>query len=591
MKKWFLLSLLIFKIVLCPVLHAEPPSAAEIFSVAVKKIDPNNFVVDWQIKAHYFLYRDRIQFFPQSDSLIHLGNPRFPSPLQHKDKQGQVLNIYRHHISIPVGLLANKSGKTLVYLHYQGCADDGFCYPPQVKPIQIVIDKHLALSQIFFKEAPLVQKVISPPLGQSEDISQIFIQHGWLNILLIFFGFGLLLSFTPCILPMIPVLSGIIVGHGKKITATKAFFLSLSYVFSMSVTYAVVGAVVALVGSNLQISMQSPWVISALSLLFILLALSMFGFYELKLPNAWQEKIIGSNPTRRAGHYWGAAIMGSLSTLVLSPCVTPPLIGVLTYIAETGNVFLGSLTLFFLSLGMGTPLLLIGTSAGKYLPQSGSWMNAIRTFFGLLLIAVAIYLMGRILSPAWTMMAWACLLIFSGIYAGALTISRTNKEKFYQGLGILFLLYGVLIVVGFSMGSTNPLQPLALYSTHANTMDMIEEDHAIPYTLSGLIQGIKNAKGTPVMLDFYADWCASCKLMEATTLKNKKVRQALAHFKVIKVDLTANNAHDKDIMAYFHVVAPPMFLFFNAEGKALPDLTLVGESTVETFLRLLRQVR
>lgn len=593
MKKWLLLSLLCFTTLS---IHAAPLPAAEVFHVEVKKVDPNTFVINWQIKPNYFLYSDRIKLTSQPDSNIHLGTLRLPSTLTKTDKQGHSYAVYRNQLSIPVGILGNKPGEALFDLHYQGCADDGFCYPPEVKQIMLSIDDNLALSQVILEEAA-TQSTPNPnpnSVEQPNEISQIFATHSWAMILLIFFGFGLLLSFTPCILPMVPVLSGIIVGHGKTVTTRKAFFLSLSYVLSMSVTYAIFGAVVALLGANLQISMQSPWAISIFSLIFILLALSMFGFYEFKLPDSWQTKIAGESRTQRGGHYLGAAIMGCLSTLILSPCVTAPLIGVLTYIAQTNNVLLGSLTLFFLSLGMGTPLLLIGTSAGKWLPESGGWMNAVKAFFGILLIAVAIYLMSRIVPSALTMVLWACLLIFSGIYAGALTQSMTNQEKLCQGIGIILLGYGLLILVGTSMGSTNPLQPLALANVQAASIENIAPPAPSTrqtQTLNSIENTIAQSNGKPIMLDFYADWCASCKVMEATTFKDAQVKNALSHFEVIKIDLTANNANDKAIMNHFKIVAPPTFTFFNSQGKELTHLTLVGESSAEKFLKVLNQIK
>jgi thiol:disulfide interchange protein DsbD len=581
MKKWLLL--------LCCFafsnIHADPLPAAEVFHVEVQSIDPNTFAVTWDIKPNYFLYRDRLQLIPQTDSNIHLGALRLPPAQIKTDKQGHQYSIYRNQVTIPISVLGDKPGETVLDLHYQGCADDGFCYPPEIKHIKLGINDNLALSAVNIEETN--NETAEPAVPQNE-ISQIFTDHNWAMILFIFFGFGLLLSFTPCILPMVPVLSGIIVGHGKSVTTRKAFFLSLSYVLSMSLTYAVVGAVVALLGANLQISMQSPWAISIFSLIFILLALSMFGFYEFKLPDSWQSKIAGSSRNQRAGHYIGAAIMGSLSTLILSPCVTAPLIGVLTYIAQSHNVLLGSLTLFVLSLGMGTPLLLIGTSAGKWLPDSGEWMNAIKAFFGVMLIGIAIYLMTRIL-PAYLIMGlWASLLIFSGIYTGALTPSLTHKDKFRQGLGVILFGYGLLILVGASMGSDNPLQPLL--SGRPTTQNEANTDVPKTQTLSTIKEAIKLAKGKPVMLDFYADWCASCKVLEATVFQEPAIRQALSHFQVIKIDVTANNADNKKLMAYFKVIAPPTFIFFNDQGEQMDQLKWVGEGSAEQFLKIFKQV-
>lgn len=587
MKKWLLLTLFYLTTAFA---HAEPLPAEEVFKVNAKKIDPNTFIIQWQIKPNYFLYSNRISITPEPNTNIHLGTLRFPPTENKVDKQGKVFTVYRNQLSLPIGILGEKPGETLVNVRYQGCSDDGFCYPPEIKKIKITIDQKLALSAVNLEE-PLPNEPISQNAQTSSDseIVELFNHHNWAMILVLFYGFGLLLSFTPCILPMVPVLSGIIIGHGKEVTTKKAFLLSISYVLSMSVTYAIAGAMVALVGANIQISMQSPWIISLFSLIFVLLALSMFGFYEFKLPNSWQEKIAGTSQTQRGGHYIGAAIMGCLSTLILSPCVTAPLIGVLTYIGKTGNVLFGSVTLFILSLGMGTPLLLIGTSASKWLPEAGSWMLSVKAFFGILFIAVAIYLMGRILPNHITMGLWSTLLIFSGIYSGALTYSTTHVEKFCQGLGIILLGYGLLILIGTSMGETNPLQPLSNLRA-ASEMSTIRIDTPKEHDVSSIERAINEAHGKPVMLDFYADWCASCKMMEATTFKDPEVQRTLSHFVLIKIDVTANNPQNKEIMNHFHVIAPPTFIFFNSHGQELNNHRIVGELGAKEFINSIKEI-
>lgn len=581
MRKWFIL---LFCCITTFALHANPLPAAEVFHVNVTKVDPNTFAINFQIKPNYILYSDRIKLTTEKNDAVHIGTLRFPPTEIKVDKLGHEFTVYRNQVTIPVGILGNKPGKALIDLHYQGCSDDGFCYAPETKTIQLSIDEGLALTQAKLEPPSNTQPTVTEE-SQNDGVTKIFLSHNWLLILFSFYGFGLLLSFTPCILPMVPVLSGIIVGHGKEITTRKAFFLSLSYVLSMSITYAIIGAVVALLGANLQVSMQSPWVIGVFSLIFILLAVSMFGFYEFKLPHSWQAKIHGSS-NQRGGHYLGAAIMGCLSTLILSPCVTAPLIGVLTYIAQTGNVLLGCLTLFVLGLGMGTPLLLIGTSAGRWLPETGSWMNTIKALFGIIFIAVAIELITRIAPPLISMILWASLLIFSGIYSGALTYSATHREKFNQGVGLILLVYGFLILVGASMGATNPLQPLTLQSVNAAPVKIQQEQ-----SLSTIKQAIADAQGKPVMLDFYADWCTSCKVMEATTFKDPHVQEALARFAVIRIDVTANNAKNKTLLDYFHVVAPPTFIFLDAQGKELNNLNLVGEVSADKFLKTLHRIK
>lgn len=585
MNKWLLVFI---GCILHFTLHAEPLPAAEVFQVEAKKLDPNTFILAWQIKDGYFLYSDRIHLTPQLDSNINLGPLRLPPTTIKTDKQGHEYAVYRNQLTLPVDVLGVSPGESLVQLRFQGCSDDGFCYPPEFKELKIGIDEHLGLSTITMENID-VPEPKSIPETTSNDLSLVFEQHHWPMILIIFYGFGLLLSFTPCILPMVPVLSGIIVGHGKSVTTRKAFFLSLSYVLSMSLTYAALGAIVALLGENLQISMQSPWAISIFSFIFIALALSMFGFYEFKLPNSWQSKIAGSSQEQRGGHYLGAALMGCLSTLILSPCVTAPLIGVLTYIAQSHNILLGSLTLFILSLGMGTPLLLIGTSAGKLLPKAGSWMNSIKGFFGIILLGVAIYLLERIVPTSLTMFFWSCLSIFSGIYAGALLPAHTPKEKGQQGVGIILFIYGVLILIGTSIGANNPLKPLA-----ALRVDVLNEAQSYQpvqqQTLSSIKQQLEQAQGSPILLDFYADWCSSCKEMEATTLQDPQVKALLSQFKWIKVDITQNSAENKEIMRYFNVVAPPTFIFFDQQGKELKPLKTVGEVPAKRFINLLKQV-
>jgi thiol:disulfide interchange protein DsbD len=568
--------------------HADPLPPEKAFRVEVKKIDPNTFVLQWDIKSGYFLYSDRIHINSPEDNNVTIGNLRLPPTKTKTDKQGHIYTVYRNQLSIPVDILGTSPGESLLGLKYQGCSDDGFCYPSESKELKVEIDPQLGLASVSIEDEPATE---SSPTSTSthNEISKIFTEHNWLMILAIFFGLGVLLSFTPCILPMVPVLSGIIVGHGKTVTTKKAFLLSLSYVLSMSVTYAAIGAVVALLGENLQISMQSPWIISIFSFIFILLALSMFGFYEFKLPDSWQAKIAGSSRNQRGGHYLGAAIMGCLSTLILSPCVTAPLIGVLTYIAQSHNVLLGSLTLFVLSLGMGTPLLLIGTSAGKLLPKTGSWMDAIKAFFGVMLLGVAIYLLSRIIPQSLTMLLWACLFIFSGIYVGALTTAHTPKEKCRQGIGLILFLYGLLILIGTSMGSNDPLQPLAIL--HNTSAHQAQPASALQQqTLSSVEQQIKETQGRPVMLDFYADWCASCKVMEATTFKDPRVLELLNHFKVIKIDVTHNNAQDKELFHYFNVIAPPTFIFFDSKGRELKHLKEVGELNATQFIKVLKQI-
>ena len=558
---------------------ATPPPANDVFQLTATKIDPNTLAVEWHIKKGFFLYKKRIHLTENLGSNFRLGTIQLPDGVKQIKAQKKTFFVYRDHLIIPVPILGAEPGEALLNVKYQGCSDDGFCYPPQLRHIKVAIDNNLALSNVSIEAE-------EPPLKtdnttKTDKLGQLFATSNWALIIFSFFGFGLLLSFTPCVLPMVPVLSGIIVGHGKNLSTYKAFFLSLSYVLSMSVTYAAVGAAIALMGSNLQIVMQSPWAISLFSCIFVLLALSMFDFYELRLPVSWQTKLASVTRSQSGGHYLSAALMGSLSTLILSPCVTAPLVGALGYIAQSGNVSLGVLSLFFLGLGMGTPLLLIGTSAGKLLPRAGHWMNAVKALFGVLLLAVAIYLMQRILPTTLTMSLWASLLIFSGIYMDALNKANSNYEKFRQGLGIMSLSYGFLILIGTSQGNSNPLQPLA--SIHESTIQPQENHLVVLKTVNDIQQALVNAVGKPVMIDFYADWCESCKEIEQTTFQDAQIKKVLNDFVVIRADISDNNKASKALLSHFNVIAPPTFIFFDAKGIELNKLRLVGENSTATF--------
>lgn len=582
MKKWLLL---LIGCLLSFISMANPLPGKDVFQVSISHSEPDNFTLNWQIKPGYFLYRDKIALTLPNNAIARLGELRFPKPYSKTDRQHRTWLVYHSELTLPVTILAEQAGEMLLDLHYQGCADDGFCYPPVTRPIKLSINPDMTLASVEFYNDK-IHRQTTQSIQITNTAESIFTSHNHAVVLLVFFGFGLLLAFTPCILPMVPVLSGIIIGHGHNISTQKAFFLSLSYVLSMAITYAIAGAMIALLGSNIQIIMQSPWAISLFSLLFVLLSLSMFGWFELKLPLSWQAALARINRKQHSGHYLSAAIMGCLSTLILSPCVTAPLIGVLGYIAHDGNVFMGALSLFFLSLGMGTPLILIGTSAGRWLPKAGSWMTIVKSFFGVLLLAVAISLMARILPDSIIMSLWAMLLIFSGLFARPLVSGTTQMDIFRQGTGIILLVYGLLILIGASMGNTNPLQPLAI--SHSS-VSIASRDTPIVNTIKGVQTAMTEARGKLVMLDFYADWCASCKIMDATTLKNQAVMDALQNVVRLKVDITANNPETKALMRKYHIIAPPTFLFFNINGDELLKARLVGDTNSQEFLTHINQ--
>lgn len=538
-------------------------------TLQVKSIKPEGFVINWQLNNNTFLYANRLHINSAEASKFFINWLRLPkAQLKSAVSDSKKIYVYRKFLQLPVAVKTSNAGVFNATLTYQGCTEEGFCYPPQTRNLELTFDNNKLLKKVVIKD----QQIITPRTNSTIEI----FDKSWPLLILGFFSLGILLSFTPCVLPMIPVLSSIIVGQGADITPRRAFLLSLSYVLSMALTYALFGILIASIGSNLQIVFQSFWVIIAFSFIFVLLALSMFGVYELKLPLLWQNKLANISSKQKRGQYIGAAIMGCLSTLVLSACITAPLIGVLAYIAHTGDIFLGSVALFFLGLGMGAPLLIIGASAGKLLPKAGLWMNTIKELFGFILLAVAVYLLERVISGFASMVLWAVLLILIGVYS--------FKSYFWQrALSIVLITYGILILIGGSMGNTNPIQPLQV------GIHKFENKITIS-SLEELRETLGQVKGRAVILDFYADWCSSCKVMERKIFQNPEIQKDLREFVIIKADLTANNMQTKQLMQYFNVVGPPTFVFLDKKGVELKNLRIVGEVSLEIFVNHLSKL-
>lgn len=422
-------------------------------------------------------------------------------------------------------------------------------------------------------------------ISEQDRISRLLVeQRFW--ALPLFFGFGLLLAFTPCVFPMIPILSGIIAGQGASLTQRRAFLLSLVYVLAMALTYTAAGVGAALLGQNVQIWFQNPWVLITFSTLFVLMALAMFGFYDLQLPTSWQTRLSELSNRQRGGQYTGVAVMGFLSALIVGPCVAAPLIGVLAVISATGDVALGGTALFFISLGMGAPLLVIGTSAGKLLPKAGPWMGIIKAVFGVLMLAVAIWMLERILPETLSLLLWAILLITTATFMGALRSVSADKpapQLLAKGLGTVLMAYGILLLVGVAAGGKDPLQPLRGTSLMAGSSFQQPLVFKHIKTTTDLTREIAQANGRPVMLDFYADWCVSCKEMERYTFTDPKVQTALRGTVLLQADVTANDEADQALLKQFNLIGPPAILFFDSEGTEQPDFRVVGFMSASVF--------
>jgi thiol:disulfide interchange protein DsbD len=557
--------------------QAAPLPIDQAFQLQVKKQDTTAIDLHWKMAKGYYLYKDRLHVTPSNDAVFTLGQIQFPVALTKTDKLGKLQSIYKDQLSLIIPLLGKTPGEAHLEVQFQGCSEEGFCYPPQKRFLQIQIGVNLDL---------LTVSETAPPASAPADdpIAALFAQHYMPLLLLSFYGFGLLLAFTPCVLPMIPVLSGIILSQGESISSKQAFLLSLSYVLGLSFTYAIIGVCFALLGNNLQLLFQSIWMHGFLAFLFIVLALSMFDFYELRPPAHWQNWFNQLSKRKKGGAYWSSALMGSLSTLVLSPCVTPPLVGTLAFIASTGHLALGGLALFFLGLGSGTPLLLISTSAAHYLPKTGHWMYAIKAFFGLLLLALAVHLLSDFLSPILIMALWGGLMLCTGIFIGALTPAYSSIEKAKQSVGFIFFLLGVLIFIGASMGNTNPLQPLSTFNLKEASASETSTTNVVT-TPQALQEALAQYKGQAILLDFYADWCTECKYLEATTFREPALQAAFKQIKVIKVDVTKNNPSSHELMQAYQVIAPPTFIFVDAQGKEIKSLRINGSGPASLFIK------
>jgi thiol:disulfide interchange protein DsbD len=534
-----------------------PLQADNAFQLSVTSANNNQIALHWNIAKGYHLYQDRFHFAPG---------------ISKEDNILGKYQVYEHALDLVLPIGQVKDPKLDLLVSYQGCSDANFCYPPMTKKISV----DMSTGNVGHVEHMFQDKV-----------TNLLKQGNYFFICLAFLGFGLLLAFTPCVLPMIPILSGIIVGQNRKdLNTKKAFFLSLSYVMGMSITYAAAGVLVALAGSHLAEIFQAPWVIVLFSGLFVVLALSLFGLFELRMPDLFQHHVVKLSNKQKSGSYVGAVVMGALSVLIMSPCVTAPLVGVLTFIAQTGDVLLGSTALFALGLGMGIPLLIIGTTEGKFMPKTGAWMHIVKSAFGVLLLGLAIILLQRVLPGVITLFLWAALFIIVAMYL------YKQKNIFSKGLSALAFCYGVILLVGASMGNSDLLQPLQSFSSKESVAS--QEVHFVRVSsVSELNEVIASAakKNQPVMIDFYADWCASCLEMAKTTFSDNAVKSALNGFVVLQVDVTKNDAMAQAIEDHFNVIAPPTVLFFDANGKEMASYRVVGAMNPSDFLAHLQTMK
>lgn len=570
-----------------------PPEAAFIFNSEVE--DGKNLRLNWKIAKGTYLYQDKIKLLLTKADGVSLGEYTLPKADIKKDAirpDGTTgdLPVYHDGIDLAVTLLRSNIAATDITLQikYQGCAEASVCYPP------ITQTNVLNLPGISSAEAApeATKPAAEEPVSEQDQIAATIKSGNTWLIILTFFGFGLLLALTPCVFPMIPILSGIIAGHGTNISAKKGFILSMVYVQAMALTYTVVGIIAGLTGANLQAAFQDPWILSAFALVFVLLALSMFGFYDLQLPSKWQSKLTEVSNKQQGGSLKGVAIMGLLSALIVGPCVAPPLFGALIYIGQTEDAMLGGVALYALSMGMGAPLLAIGTSAGKLLPRAGAWMDTIKAVFGVGLLAVGIIMLVRIVPPAVAMILWGVLLISSAVYMGALQqlpVEASGWDRLWKSLGVVLLVYGALMLVGAAAGGKDTVQPLRGLGFASAGGTAGEAQHLAFKRIKSVDDlnrelAAASKAGKPVMLDFYADWCVSCKEMERYTFSDPKVIDALGDFVLLQADVTANDETDQALMqGHFGLPGPPSIMFYGTDGIEKKNYRVVGFIPADEF--------
>ena len=557
---------------------------------------------NWSIAEGYYLYRNRVHLQVNGKE-VPTGFDQQPD-IKNDPSFGRV-EVFHHQVATTLNAAA---GETVI-VQYQGCADAGLCYPPETRRIhlegdRVIIEKTGAQAVVAVPApaapAPSVIEKNTPSLEDSQGISAFLGSAGLPMVLLTFFLLGLGLTFTPCVFPMLPILTGIIAGDKQTLTARRGFALSFAYVTGMSLSYALLGMAIGYFGAraNIQTWLQTPAVLLVFAGVFVALAFSMFGFYELQLPSWLRDRLNTVSQRQQGGTLWSTGLMGAVSALVVSPCVSAPLAGTLVYISSTGDAMLGAAALFLLGMGMGAPLVVVGVSGGKLLPRAGQWMVAVKTVFGVGLLGVAVWLLSRIIPGPATLLLWALLLAGSAIYMGALEPAGWGWPRLWKTVGILMLLYSMLLLIGSVTRQDDPFQPLAGLMIGANSSTAAHPDeHAALFTRVKTLRELDavlsraQAAGKPVALDLYADWCIACKAMEREVFPAPSVRNGLAAFTTVQLDLTDNTPEHRALLDKYQVFGPPALLFFNPQSQWLSQQTLQGEPTVSLLTRTLESVK
>ncbi len=587
---------------------AAPGRAAEefldpaiAFKFEARMADPQTAEVTFTIAPAYYMYRERFAF-KSSNPAVKLGTPAIP-PGTVKYDQTFEKDVETYKGALTIRIPVEGDGAFTLTATSQGCADAGLCYPPQDHTASLSAGKGGAAAPALPIGAAASQGGMSTPLSSTpmadsapatpatqaaqaapaaapaqSDLSNIAGILGGGSLLAIvpaFILLGLGLAFTPCVLPMVPILSSIIVGEGKNVSRARGFLLSVTYSLGMAIVYTLLGVAAGLAGEGLAAALQNPWVLGTFALLIVAMSLSMFGFYQLQLPSALQTSLSNVSNRQQSGKLAGVFAMGAISALIVGPCVAAPLAGALVYISQTRDVFLGGAALFSMAVGMSIPLLLVGVSAGSLLPRVGAWMESVKRLFGVLMLAMAIWLVSPVIPAVAQMLLWAALLLGYGFY-----LLRHTRHWAAMAFGVAFALMGGMQLVGVASGGRDAFAPLAHLSG-------TPQHHGLVFTRIKTVDQLDAAlaanAGKTVMLDFYADWCVSCKEMEKFTFVDPKVQAKLANTALLQVDVTANDAADKAMLKRFGLFGPPGIILFDAQGKEIADSRVIGYQNAEKF--------
>ena len=581
----------------------------EAFMPSAKVVNGSSVEATMKLGDKIYIYQEQFGFSIKGDSPLQIVNTEIANSAVDHDGEMVYLEDITAVISFSKSAAAAQKETITLVMNYQGCSEAGLCYEPSTKEFTLEIETTslalgVPLAALSNNTASEKSSAASDDdaFGTSETDEIVEALKGgsvW-SILAIFFGIGVVLSLTPCIFPMIPILSSIIVSQGENISAKRGFMLSLVYVIAMAVAYSIAGVLAGIFGENLQVLLQNEWAIGGFALVFVALALSMFGFYEIGLPASWQSKLSSASDSASSkGGFVGVAVMGFLSALIVGPCVAPGLAGALIYIGQTGNAMLGGAALFVMSIGMGLPLLFIGAGAGKFMPRPGGWMDTLTHVFGAVMLAIAIWMLSRIIPDTATMILWAIFFMFSAVYMGALEPLEAGKRGWHaltKAIGVLFMIYGALLFSGALSGSISMFTPLDQFTNKSTTVVQGEATTAISSTNWNIIHSnaeldaiLAANKDKTVMLDFSAEWCSSCKEMEHITFADAGVKAKMSEFILVQADVTANSEDERALTKRFGLFGPPGILFF-IDSQEIKNARIIGYQPPEKFLTHLNKL-